>query len=1014
MSDYLGPNQTRVLDSTNRNFDTVVFQKKKPPLSCEYNLNQAMTSEKLQDVVRYIGPSGWSVVGSVKNNASESEALAGDVLCSSAYLANTIKLMALDKGIESDRLIAWVNGWKIKVQGTLPSADENNVIQLIAPPDAGHRLNFVFLEVWKQLVDTTGTIYKYGNVNYNGSNMDNDLVDPVIGIETSLRVQIQYRIRIEEIYDLDIKLDPDGFINTVYAQALKGLPVSGYYFTQVPGDPGLWRAGYGDTASQDDLGTVDGYTYAIPMFVVNRRSTHVFEQDGHSNGAGKTLTDYLAGEASDRPDNLYSTWVVADDIMDLRHLVGVTENYKEICNEGFQKLCSGKLHGTLAASTLGEDHYGVVLTQADSISLVDLAGTNTIGAGDGLRRCFSNAAVTQTVTLFARTINDKSVGTPGSPWVPGDETEISLPIGYPVGTTFTVTDLYSQNFGSISNYSSAIVGSILTITINSGGFAGVSDPITAQVTVSFPAGPYGFSEVPETMYEFRGSDSSSYAFPDNAIRVRTADPVVNNDGTHYQMLQNMGWNNGEAYNFGHQMVYHARGNGSTLITFPRNAYGYDVLGILNVRVAGIDIIPTQVTRTITSYYVYTSPAVADGEDVEFTLYTGGLSFEANKQGRGIIDTFKFAEFPTNETPNGAITSFTVDTTSEAILAMASFKGTDGTGYGYLNVSGSATKVVFINSNNTLPASSYIPGRQASYLTINFTTPPAAGILEIPLLVRTGVGAADTYTFFYKTVPYQGLLDSTAKGAFIAEGPAITTTAGSGGYVNYAYSTGQARTTLYSRTVEGSGTQWGTSVSAGDILTISSIEYVVSSVYSDTILYISEPASSTVSFMAYTIIRKDRASFEARNIVDRLPALYLHNDASANNTPIGNAVSDLHQVLETKIVSRIQDVMDRPVNSVTIGENTAERGRSTISIDGADKGLGNLGLKFEKLTTASTYQKTYQSYVLNKDNEGRLYLAVVGSETGNDATARVFNEASNNDSVDLFELPGRPLTMRRGV
>jgi hypothetical protein len=72
------------------------------------------------------------------------------------------------------------------------------------------------------------------------------------------------------------------------------------------------------------------------------------------------------------------------------------------------------------------------------------------------------------------------------------------------------------------------------------------------------------------------------------------------------------------------------------------------------------------------------------------------------------------------------------------------------------------------------------------------------------------------------------------------------------------------------------------------------------------------------------------------------------------------------------------------------------------------GLGNLGLKFEKITTPGNYQKTYQTYVLNKEDKGELYLMVVGSETDNLSASRYLNQASDNDTVDLFQMVGRPI------
>jgi len=44
----------------------------------------------------------------------------------------------------------------------------------------------------------------------------------------------------------------------------------------------------------------------------------------------------------------------------------------------------------------------------------------------------------------------------------------------------------------------------------------------------------------------------------------------------------------------------------------------------------------------------------------------------------------------------------------------------------------------------------------------------------------------------------------------------------------------------------------------------------------------------------------------------------------------------------------------------------------------------------------------------------LYMMVVGTESGNSSHLRYFNENQPTDTVDLFELSGRPLVMRRPV
>jgi hypothetical protein len=119
-----------------------------------------------------------------------------------------------------------------------------------------------------------------------------------------------------------------------------------------------------------------------------------------------------------------------------------------------------------------------------------------------------------------------------------------------------------------------------------------------------------------------------------------------------------------------------------------------------------------------------------------------------------------------------------------------------------------------------------------------------------------------------------------------------------------------------------------------------------------------------------------------------------------------------QVLETRIISRTQDILGRYFEDVEIGVEPADRGRIGVNITGDNLiGAGNLGLMFEPLQHDATYQKTYQTYVVNKDGNGELYLMVVGSETHNTDTTTMLNPSAY-DSVDMFRMPGRPLTLRR--
>ena len=430
-SDNLGLNQTRVLDSAGRSFESVVYQRRKPPLSCEVNLTSRLAADHAQEAFTGNSPSGWEVTGLIRDGLSESLAMAGDVVCSPNYADNSFKLIANDKGAETGRLAAWVAGHRLIIQGTNNLTDLNNNIILGEP--SNNRVDFVFLEVWRKLVSVTDPVYKYGNTQGNTFGC-NDLIDPAIGIETTLRIQVQYRIRVAEI---DVNSSPEGFNPYVFVQGPQMEPITSptpnpmYNFNRDPGDPGLWVAGLGDSASQEQLGTVDGYVYAIPMFLVARRNPNSYSPNVYVNGSSKTRADYLAGVASDRPDGKFNNWIVADDILDMRHRITPVENAKELCEKAFLQLIKGKLPGKMSRDTRGEDHYGVTLTQIDGVTLDDPGYFKKIGIPDGLKRVFCKAEVLQPNTIDPRP--------PVGQWMVGDLLTITPPAGTTIESLDSVT-----------------------------------------------------------------------------------------------------------------------------------------------------------------------------------------------------------------------------------------------------------------------------------------------------------------------------------------------------------------------------------------------------------------------------------------------------------------------------------------------------------------------------------------------------------------------------------------------
>lgn len=268
MADDYKSGVTRVLETAERQYSNVVWQAGKPPLDSELNMMGQVSWEALSSQIRANTHSGWLT----------DPLRADEDFIFHEKSANYFELAGRPT-------YALVNGWVVPVAGSNSSSGLENAISLPPPPATNSSTTFVFLEVWRAVLEgdnsdnrpTNSSVYKYGNVDYSAGNpVDDELVDPTLGFSTTKRVQVQYRIRVQQT-TTDITTYPEGLGSPdVYAQGTLVAPNAGYTFTNMKdeGDTGLWRAGAGDEASQTDLGTVDGYVYAIPICAVFRRNSN--------------------------------------------------------------------------------------------------------------------------------------------------------------------------------------------------------------------------------------------------------------------------------------------------------------------------------------------------------------------------------------------------------------------------------------------------------------------------------------------------------------------------------------------------------------------------------------------------------------------------------------------------------------------------------------------------------------------------------------------------------------------
>lgn len=291
MGNNLGTGVSRVLDPNDREFIEVIWQQDKPPLDSELNFLQELSINYSRRFVSRGSPSGWlgDAIGTV--NSYETNPI----------WSNWFRFGRQRAGEQRSLLWASVNGWVVPVGGTRTGsppgspndADLFNIIALDPPPsNSGDiRADFVFLEVWQARVapnpsttnkPSAAAVYRYGNVEGGFTYLTDDIVDPTLGFETTQRVQIQYRIRVVKGL-VGFTTYPDGFDPTVVKGQGAAAAATSYTFTnmrQTLGDAGLWRAGDG---VPNALGTVDGYSYAIPICVVFRRNGVIWAGDPSQN-----------------------------------------------------------------------------------------------------------------------------------------------------------------------------------------------------------------------------------------------------------------------------------------------------------------------------------------------------------------------------------------------------------------------------------------------------------------------------------------------------------------------------------------------------------------------------------------------------------------------------------------------------------------------------------------------------------------------------------------------------------
>jgi hypothetical protein len=258
---------------------------------------------------------------------------------------------------------------------------------LPAAPSANLRVDLLWIEVWLQNVVRSGpSFYPYGAVGSQSSPLTS-ADDPTLrgnvgfyGGNNGDYFQLRHRLRVSTVAAPDY--NPFGMSDqtNVLAQggnsSVPGSPTARNVFVaaqDTQGDPSLWVAGTGDSTSKSELGTIDGYVYAVPVALVFRRNTGqwtISNQNGTKTSGGNGS---WATEDSARPDYHYHDKIEFEDLVILApSTVSERTNLNRILEESFDRLLRGELH-----TRHGYLDY-VQLWAEDTIS-----GTNeTVGGGE--------------------------------------------------------------------------------------------------------------------------------------------------------------------------------------------------------------------------------------------------------------------------------------------------------------------------------------------------------------------------------------------------------------------------------------------------------------------------------------------------------------------------------------------------------------------------------------------------------------------------------------------------------
>jgi len=659
-------------------------------------------------------------------------------------------------------------------------------------PQVGYREDLVFLEVWQQLIETDDSVPRHGFVQSALENNENDLIDPDLEIETSKRVQLRYRIR--WIKGVDFVSYRNGLGHPAcFAKGSLGEDNTNYTFTQSPTDPGLWTSGDGSLQSQEDLGTVDGFVYAMPIARIHRRNRVEYSLL-NQNGARKSL---LSGEKSERPDGLYYDEISSVDVEDLRHQISLDGfDYNALLEENIYSVWDRTQPSELKYSALDENLSGNVLIQVDGISTSDRNGIDDIGRDpDGVKRIFLEAEDSQLHSLSVNSpqlsggkvyFSAKGHAVLGCEYELWDENVFYISTLEPVvkvydEVTNTISTISGRTWDNLGekrtwNYLTGVKNTItytptdvslienkklvfefIFVAREGGGLTGSKGGFNYNILNMLlgyndkDGKPLDFNLYTDTervvpLDHYYSSQSATTKGP--RVVGSNTDSALARSISRFEEATNPANTFKEVYKAGTmELKYYVLITGSTEDFIESILYERNVFGILSIYNASTFQYLTPSIEKQSGGYKITGLTVNTGDILEYTLLTGGYTFDYVPHTKGIRNIAKMYTFSDSiqmgET-EGVMNLNTKNILCDGVLATAGFF--DGSQYRHIAFVNS--KMVYLDA---------IEGLGSALIKYTLLDPSAvSGQIVIPFLGYYNPETSDQFYFQYQYIPYSGI------------------------------------------------------------------------------------------------------------------------------------------------------------------------------------------------------------------------------------------------------------------